>query len=83
LGTIKVVPNRFVRARDVLILQTELWAVAYMAGRKMVSVPLARTGDSVRRQISAQSQVKGRRDDHLDENRRRASFEPCKRRIDV
>jgi len=50
-GTVKVVPNRFVRARDVLILQTDLWAVAYMAGRKMVSVPLAKTGDSERRQI--------------------------------
>jgi hypothetical protein len=50
-GTVKVLPNRFVRARDVLILQTDLWAVPYMAGRKMVSVPLAKTGDSERRQI--------------------------------
>ena len=39
------------RARDVLILQTGLWAVAYMTGRKMVSVPLAKTDDSERRQI--------------------------------
>src|SRR5262249_50494953 len=50
-GTIKVVPNRFERARDGLILQPVRRAVAYMAGRKMVSVPLAKTGDSERRQI--------------------------------
>jgi len=50
-GTIKVVPNRFQRARDVLVLQMELWAIAYLPGRKMVSIPLAKTGDSDRRQI--------------------------------
>ncbi len=27
------------------------WAVAYLNGRKMVSLPLAKTGDSDRRQI--------------------------------
>jgi hypothetical protein len=50
-GTIKVVPNRFSRARDVLVLQTEMWAIAYLNGRKMVSLQLAKTGDSERRQI--------------------------------
>jgi hypothetical protein len=50
-GTIKVVPNRFQRARDVLLLQTDMWAVAFLEGRKMVSIPLARTGDTERRQI--------------------------------
>lgn len=50
-GKLKVVPNRFQRARDVLILQSEMWAVAYLNGRKMVSINLAKTGDSERRQI--------------------------------
>jgi len=50
-GTIKVVPNRFQRPRDVLVLQMEMWAIAYLPGRKMVSIPLAKTGDSDRRQI--------------------------------
>jgi uncharacterized protein DUF5309 len=50
-GTLKVIPNRFMRTRDVLILQTEMWAVAYLKGRKFVSIPLAKTGDSERRQI--------------------------------
>lgn len=50
-GTLKVVPNRFQRSRDVLVLQSDMWAVAYLPGRKMVSIPLAKTGDSERRQI--------------------------------
>ena len=43
-GRLSVTPNRFMRARDALILQTEMWAVAYLNGRRMVSIPLARTG---------------------------------------
>ena len=36
---------------DVLVLQMEMWAIAYLNGRRMVSIPLARTGDSERRQM--------------------------------
>jgi uncharacterized protein DUF5309 len=50
-GTLKVIPNRFQRTRDCLVLQMEMWAVAYLNGRRMVSIPLARTGDSERRQM--------------------------------
>jgi hypothetical protein len=50
-GTLKVIANRFSRPRDALVLQTDMWAVAYLNGRKMVSIPLAKTGDSERRQI--------------------------------
>jgi hypothetical protein len=50
-GKLGVTPNRFQRARDVLILQMDMWAVSFLSGRKMVSIPLARTGDSERRQI--------------------------------
>jgi len=50
-GTLKVVPNRFQRTRDCLILEMEKWAVAYLPGRKMVSIPLAVTGDSQRRSV--------------------------------
>jgi hypothetical protein len=50
-GKLKVVANRFQRSRDALILQMDMWAVAYLKGRRMVSIPLARTGDSERRQI--------------------------------
>jgi hypothetical protein len=50
-GTLKVIANRFSRPRDALVLQMDMWAIAYLNGRKMVSIPLAKTGDSERRQI--------------------------------
>jgi hypothetical protein len=50
-GRLGVVPDRFMRARDVLILQMDMWAIAFLNGRKMVSAPLAKTGDSDRKQI--------------------------------
>ena len=50
-GSLKIVPNRFMRARDVLVLQSDMWAIAYLNGRKMVSTDLAKTGDSERAQI--------------------------------
>jgi Family of unknown function (DUF5309) len=50
-GKLSIVPNRFQRARDVLVLQMDMWAVAFLNGRKMVSIPLAKTGDSDRRQM--------------------------------
>jgi hypothetical protein len=53
-GKLKVVANRFQRPRDVLILEMDKWAVAYLNGRNMISIPLAKTGDSERRQILAE-----------------------------
>src|SRR5262245_34593559 len=50
-GRLSVTPNRFQRARDVLVLQSEMWAVAYLNGRRMLSLPLAKPGDSDRRQM--------------------------------
>jgi len=48
-GTVKVVPSRNVRSRDVLVLETDKWAVAHL--RKMDSIQLAITGDSRRKQL--------------------------------
>jgi hypothetical protein len=48
-GTLKVVANRFQRARDCLILQMDMWAMATL--RNMREIDLAVTGDSKRRQI--------------------------------
>lgn len=50
-GKLKVVANRFQRARDVLVLEMDKWAVAYLNGRNMISIPLAKTGDSDRNQV--------------------------------
>ncbi len=50
-GKLKVVPDRFTRARDVLVLETEKWAIAYLNGRKFVSMVIAPTGDAQKREI--------------------------------
>jgi len=49
-----VVANRFQRARDVLVLEMDKWAMAPLKGRNMLSIPLARTGDSERRAVVAE-----------------------------
>jgi len=45
-GTQKAVPNRFMRTRDVLVLQMDMWGYASLPGRNMISFPLAKTGDT-------------------------------------
>ena len=59
-GTVKVVPNRFQRARDVLVLEIDKWALAYLSGRKMISIPLAKTGNSDRRQMLSEYALEAR-----------------------
>ena len=59
-GILKVIPNRFSRQRDVWALQLDLWAVAFVSGRRMVSVPIAQTGDSVRRLILSEYTLESR-----------------------
>ena len=59
-GVLKVIPNRFGRQRDVWALQMDLWAVAFVSGRRMVSVPIAQTGDSVRRLILSEYTLESR-----------------------
>jgi hypothetical protein len=50
-GVLKITPNRFQRSRDALVLWMEMWAIAYLNGRRMISIPLAKTGDSDRRMM--------------------------------
>src|SRR5512139_2891827 len=45
-GSLKVVPNRFSRSRSAYIFQSDMWAIAYLPGRKFATTPLSRTGDS-------------------------------------
>jgi len=59
-GTLRLVPDRFQRSRDVLVLQFDMWAVAYIKGRKMASLTLAKTGDSDRRQILSEYGLEAR-----------------------
>lgn len=59
-GRLKVVPNRFQRTRDVLVLQMDMWALAYLNGRKMVSTDLAKTGDSIKKLIFSEYALEAR-----------------------
>lgn len=58
--TLKVIPNRFMRARDVLVLDMELWAMGTLPGRNMISTDLAKTGDSERRQLLTEWTIEAR-----------------------
>lgn len=51
-GDLQIVPSRFVRSRDVFVLDPSMARVAYLSNTKQT--PLARTGHSERRLISAE-----------------------------
>jgi hypothetical protein len=51
-GTLKAVPNRFQRARDVWLLQSDMWSLAFLRG--FFTKQLATTGDAERKQIIAE-----------------------------
>lgn len=57
-GELKVVPNRFQRDRDCHILQTDMWALAWL--RPFAKEPLAKTGDSDRVQIIGEVTLESR-----------------------
>jgi hypothetical protein len=59
-GTIKVVANRFQRSRDALVLEMDKWAVAFLPGRKMVSIPLAIVGDARRKSVLSEYTLEAR-----------------------
>ena len=57
-GDLEIIPNRFQRARSALVLQKDLWAVAYL--RPVSIANLAKTGDSERRQIISEFTLESR-----------------------
>ncbi len=58
-GTLKVVPNRVgLRARDCLVLQMDMWALATL--RNMDTTDLAKTGDSAKTQIITEYTIESR-----------------------
>lgn len=48
-GTLQCVPNRFMATREVFVLQSDKWAIAYL--RPFQTVELAKLGDSDQRQL--------------------------------
>ena len=59
-GKLTVTPSRNMRSRDVLVLETEKWAIGHLNGRKMLAVPLAKTGDSERAQMLSEYVLEAR-----------------------
>lgn len=58
-GVLKIVPNRNnSRARDALVLQTDMWAIAFL--RNMRSTRLAKNGDTEREQIICEYALEAR-----------------------
>jgi hypothetical protein len=51
-GVISIVPNRFMRTRDALVLDPEYAALAYL--RPFQTIDLAKSGDSEKTQILAE-----------------------------
>jgi len=59
-GQLRVVFNRFQRARDCLVLELDMWAVAFLPGRNMATFDLAKTGDSDAKQILSEYALESR-----------------------
>ncbi|MEK8025017.1 SU10 major capsid protein [Pseudaquabacterium rugosum] len=59
-GTVKAVPNRFQRPRTAFAIQSDMWAVAVL--RPMSTTPLAKTGDSDRRQLLTEFTLEARQE---------------------
>ncbi len=57
-GELQIIPNRFQRARDVHILQKDMWAVAYV--RPFQLWDLAKTGDTERKQLLVEYTLEAR-----------------------
>jgi len=57
-GELQVFPNRFQNAADALVLQKDMWAVAYL--RQFQLHDLAKTGDSERRQLLVEYALEAR-----------------------
>lgn len=61
-GDLRIVPNRFMRPRDALVLQMDMWAVGFLPGREFAQWDLAKTGDSDARQIISEYTLEARQE---------------------
>jgi len=57
-GELMVMPNRFMRSRDCLVLEMDMWAMATL--RDFEETPLSKTGDSDRVQILSEYTLESR-----------------------
>ncbi len=66
-GTVKVVANRFQRCTglsdtvsEAFVFEMDKWALGALNGRRMLSIPLAKTGDSVKKAIVSEYVLESR-----------------------
>lgn len=57
-GTVRVVPDRFMRTRDLLVINSDLWSLAWLRPIKLVD--LAKTGDAEKRMIVGEYTLEAR-----------------------
>jgi len=57
-GSLRVVPNRFQRTRDALVINTDLWAIAWLRPIKLVD--LAKTGDAEKHMLVGEYTLEAR-----------------------
>lgn len=57
-GSVRVVPNRFMRTRDVVVVNSDLWAVAWLRPIKLVD--LAVTGDATKKMLIGEYALEAR-----------------------
>lgn len=60
-GVLKIIPNRFQRARDALILQMDMWAVAFL--QNFHTFDVAKTGHSDARAIASEYTLEARNEE--------------------
>jgi hypothetical protein len=59
-GTLKAIPDLFMRTRDVLVLEMDKWAYAPLPGRNFYTYKLAKTGDSDAETVLSQYTLEAR-----------------------
>jgi len=57
-SSVRIVPNRFVRSRDAQVINTDLWAVAWLRPIKLED--LAKTGDASKKQLIGEYTLESR-----------------------
>ena len=57
-GLLEIIPNRFSRAGDALVIQKDMWAIAFL--RQFRLYDLAKTGDSERKQLLLEATLESR-----------------------
>jgi len=61
-GTLKAVPNLFMRVRDCLVLQMDKWAYVSLPGRNFLSYMLAKTGDTDAKTVLCEYSLEARQE---------------------